>query len=677
MAGFDLAQTFYIDPEAAQQSPSISVTSIDLYFFAKPVEGKAQSGINSPGVTIYVGDVTIEGIPNIESYKNDVVARVEYANILTSNDGTVATTFTFSRPINLKTGVTAAFLIKFDGKDPAFKLWYNKAGENQFGTSVKTSVTSGKVDGSLFVITNGTQLTAQKDADLAFKIKVANFTTGSTQFKIFNRPYEILKVSNTSGSFLGGESVYAVAANAAGSIAVSTSSNNIIGTGTTFTSLSTGDAFVITDGTPGNTEVRTVTNVTNSTYMSVDLAPTFTNTAAHFYKTVTGKVYYTSNQADFLVIQDSTANSSVYLTVGNNLYGVDSLATTTVANITAFGVNSVTPGFVVGTPSGTGTNTSIGFANSSFAYSSTTEKDVTLGQKIRVTEYPAVIASRTTEVTTGVPFNSLHGFLTLTTENPYTTPYVDENNLDMFIDTYAINNSDTNEYLGTGNAASRYVSTITSLAAGQTAEDIKVYVRAYRPANTTIKTYVRFHNSQDIETMEVKTWTELVANTNADSYSSTIDTSDYLQIQYDIPFEPIGTLQTGTFTTTSGNAVITGTSGTVNTNITVGSVVRVYSPLFANSYFIDTVQASNTTSFTITNAVSNTQMVGSGLLVDVVTRTNSGFLDVQQQNILTYYNSTLAKFQGFNSFAVKIVLLSDNGYVAPRVGDVRAVAVSA
>lgn len=677
MAGFDLAQTFYIDPDAAQQAPSIWITSIDLYFYQKPVEGKTKSGIYSPGITMYVGDVDIEGIPNLNSYKEDVVARVEYANILTSEDGTTATTFTFSRPINLRTGVTAAFLLKFDGKDPDFKLWYNKAGEYQLGTSIKTSVTSGKVDGSLFIITNGTQLTAQKDADISFKMRVANFTTGSTQFKIYNRPYEILKVSGTSGSFIGGEKIYALAANATGSITVSSANKNITGSGTTFTSLAAGDVFVITDGTPGNTEVRTVSSVTNTTFMTVDVAPSFTNTTAHYYKTVTGKVYYTTNQADYLVIQDSTANSSVYLSNGSVLYGEDSLATTTIANIAAFGVNSVIPSFVVGVPSGSSINTVIGFANSNFAYSSTREKDVVIGQRLQVTDYPAVVASRTTEVTTGVPFRSLQSTLTFTTNNPFTTPYVDENNLDMFIDTYAINNDDTNEYLGIGNAAARYVSTITTLAADQLAEDIKVYVRAYRPVGTNIKTYVRFFNSQDIETIEVKNWTELTANTNANSYSSPINSSDYLQIQYDVPFQPAGTLQTGTFSTASGNAVITGTSGTVNTNITVGSVVRVYSPLFANSYFIDTVQASNTTTFTVTNAVSNTQMVGSGFLVDVVTRKNDGYLDVQQQNILTYYNSSLAKFKGFNRFALKIVLLSENGYVIPRVDDVRAVAVTA
>ena len=677
MAGFDLAQTFYIDPDATRQASSIWITSIDLYFYAKPIAGKTASGIYAPGVTIYLGDTRADGSPDLTSYKESVVARVEHANINTSNDGTAVTTFTFSRPVNLRTGVVAAFLIKFDGKDSGFKMWYNKAGEYQLGTSTKTSVASGKVDGSLYVITNGTQLTAQKDADLSFKIRVAQFPIGQTEYRIHNRPYETLKISSASGSFIGGESVYAVAANATGTIAISASSNVIIGTGTTFTSFSTGDSFVITDGTPGNTEVRTVTSVTNTTYMAVDISPSFSNTAGHYYKAVTGKAYYSTNQADYLVIQDSTANSSIYLSVGNIIYGVDSLASATVANVSAYGINSVRPSFTVGVPSGTSINTSIGFANSSFIYSSTKEITIPIGQRARIVGYPAVIASRTQEVTAPIPFRSLQSKITFKTDNPFVTPYVDENNLDMFIDTYAINNSDTDEYLGTGQALSRYVSYATTIATGQIAEDLKLYVRAYRPLGTSIKAYVRFRNSNDIETMDVKNWTELIANTSLNSYSSAINVSDYLQVQYDVPFQPSGTLQPGTFTTVNGNATITSTSGTVNTNITVGSVVRVYSPLFANSYFVDTVQASNTSSFTITSAVANTQLAGSGFLVDVVTRKNSAYLDVQGQNVLSYYNSSLAKFKGFNSFVVKLVLLSENGYVVPRVDDVRAIALSA
>lgn len=677
MSGFDLAQTFFVDPDAAQQAASIYITSIDLFFYSKPVQGKTQSGIFKPGVTVFIADTTTDNAPNINSFKQDVVARVEFDNINVSTTGALATTFTFSRPINIRTNVTAAFLIKFDGSDAGFKLWYNKAGSVEFGTTNLTSVTSGKVDGNLFIITNGNTLTPQKDADISFKLKVAKFTTTPQAYKIKNRAYEILNTSNTVGNFIGGEPVYAVAANAAGTVGISSASVNLIGTGTTFTSLNAGDSFVLTDGTPGNTEIRKVVSVTNTTSMVIDTAPSFTNTAGHFYRAVTGKAYFSSGQTDHLIIQDSTSNSTIFLSAGNTIYGVDSLAFTTVANIQAFSVNAVTPGFVVGVPNGTTINTSIGFANSSFAYSSGNAQDATIALRLPMSKYPAVIASRTTEVTTGTPFTSLQSTLTFKTNNPYVTPYVDRENLDMFLETFEINNDTTNEYLGTGNAQSRYISQTIVLDADQLSEDLKVFVRGYKPASTDIKVYARFRNSTDIETMEVKNWTELVANTTGLDYSSSTDQTDYLEIPFDVPFEPSGTLQTGTFTTVNGNAVITGTSGAVNTGVTIGNVVRVYNPYFSNSYFISTVTASNTSTFTIASAVSNTSMVGTGFLVDVVTRKNSAFLDAQSKNILSYYNSALSLFQGYDSFALKVVLLSENGYSVPLVDDIRAIAVSA
>lgn len=680
MSGIDLAQTFFIDSAAVQNAPSISITSIDLFFEAKPTQGKARSGIYSPGVTVYLCDTNTDNSPNLTSIKQDVFARVEYASINADTSGSTVTTFTFSKPISVRTNAMAAFLISFDGSDPDFKMWFNKAGQVQLGTSTLTSVTSGKVDGNLFVVTNGTTLTSQKDADLSFKIKIARFSTTPQTFKIKNRPYEILKVTNTLGSFFGGETVYSLGANATGTIVVSPSSNVIVGSGTTFTSFVVGDNFVITDGNASNTDVRRITSIANTTQMTVDVAPSFANTAAHFYKTVTGKVYFTSNQSDHLIIQDSTSNSTVYLSTGNTIYGVDSLGSTTIVSVDNYKVNAMIPSFVVGVPNGTTVNTSIGFANSSLVFSGNVQ-DVQGVNKYLLNKYPAILASHTTEATTASAFTSLQSSLTFTTSNPYVSPYVDQQNLDMFLETIQINNDETNEYLGTGNAQTRYVSKITTLSVDQFAEDIKVYLQAYKPINTDIKVYVKFRNSTDIETLSVKNWTELTPDTTGTTYSSSTNIRDYLQLEYSVPFKPTGTTQSGTFTTQPANNIIAGTSGTVNTGITVGDVVTVYNPFATTNdyYFVSTVIASNTTTFTIATPVvdNNVNLVGSGFNVDVVTRKNSAFLDASNKNVLTYYNSALSLFKGYDSFVVKIVLLSDNGYAVPFVDDLRAVAVSA
>ena len=54
-------------------------------------------------------------------------------------------------------------------------------------------------------------------------------------------------------------------------------------------------------------------------------------------------------------------------------------------------------------------------------------------------KYPAIVASRTIEANTATPFTSLQTTLKFTTDNPYITPYVDEENLDIFLETFQIN----------------------------------------------------------------------------------------------------------------------------------------------------------------------------------------------------------------------------------------------
>lgn len=161
------------------------------------------------------------------------------------------------------------------------------------------------------------------------------------------------------------------------------------------------------------------------------------------------------------------------------------------------------------------------------------------------------------------------------------------------------------------------------------------------------------------------------------SYSNPANISDMVGLEFSAPLYGTGTTATGQFATTSACNVITGTSGTVNTSIAVGSLVRVYSPIIPTTYFLDTVTASNTTTFTVASAVSNASLVATGLQVDVITNPKAAFLDNQNKNILTYFNNSYAKFQTYDSFAVKLVFTSTDAVVVPFVDDVRAIAVSA
>ena len=676
-AGFDLAQTFYVDTDAVQKSNDVFLTSIDLYFFNKPVEGKADSGIYSPGASVFITGTDENGAPNFQKIYHLHSARREYADINTSLTGDVATTFTFKQPIHVSTGHMYAILVKFDGNDPGFLLWYNKAGESLPSSSSLSQVSSGKVDGHLYRLTNGTSLTPNYDQDLSFKLRVAKFAIGSSTFKIKNRGYEFLKAVSISGTFLGGEAVYQQRTAATGTVAASESTTTLIGTGTSFTSvLSAGDAFVITDGTPGNTNIRTVASVTNSTSLVLDAAPSFTNGSGTYYKTVTGNLYQADNLSDYVVLQDSTANSSVYLTVGTTIYGVESQASANIATIADYNVGAVSPAYSLNVPNGTTVNAVITVANSSHAVDTTKSFATSNGKKNMLDLYPAAIASRTVEQTTATPFTSLTTNLVFTTTNPYATPYVREDGLDTFVDSYVVNNDDTNEYLGRGNADSRYISKIVNLSSEQYSEDLKVYARVFQPIGTSFKIYAKFKNSSDVEPLSSKNWTELSPTVSDLEYSNQSNKQDQIELSYDVPFYHAGTRISDTFTTTL-SAVVTGYSGTVNTSIIAGDVVRISSPYFPENHLTDVVVSSNTTTFTLRNAIANSSIVGTGFLVDNITRKNSAFLDIQNQNVLTYFNNAGSRFEGYDMFQLKVVLLSSDGVAIPYVNDLRAIAVSA
>ena len=63
--------------------------------------------------------------------------------------------------------------------------------------------------------------------------------------------------------------------------------------------------------------------------------------------------------------------------------------------------------------------------------------------------------------------------------------------------------------------------------------------------------------------------------------------------------------------------------------------------------------------------------------IDIITDKNSAYLDNQNFNIVKYHNKNMAKFNGYKSYAIKIVLKSANYYLVPRVAEYRAIAVSA
>ena len=80
-----------------------------------------------------------------------------------------------------------------------------------------------------------------------------------------------------------------------------------------------------------------------------------------------------------------------------------------------------------------------------------------------------------------------------------------------------------------GNAKARYISRRVTLEDGFDAQDIKVWLNAYKPQDTDIKVYFRVHNAEDPEDFESKPYTLMTQETDANLISaSEADTYQYV-----------------------------------------------------------------------------------------------------------------------------------------------------
>jgi hypothetical protein len=274
----------------------------------------------------------------------------------------------------------------------------------------------------------------------------------------------------------------------------------------------------------------------------------------------------------------------------------------------------------------------------------------------------------------------------ITTTNKYESPELHTRLSSIYAFNNLINNDTTNEYTGSGNATSRHISKKITFAKNRFAEDVRLITNVWRPAGTDVKFYARIHNSKDEDAFDDKDWTELEikdAALGGRTYSSLSDDKDYVELTYGFRSYPeIGSTANGIATLANagiGNTTITGVGTSFNTEIANGDVIVLYDPLFANTTYAVAVVANTpiAASFEINSAIANASLGAASLKIGVVSRKNSAFNNIQNENVVRYYSTSLTEFDTYDTLAIKIVPLSSSTYVVPRVNDVQVIGVSA
>jgi hypothetical protein len=690
---YDIAQTFMLDKRGVLGADTAFVTSVELYFKGKPVEGKTISGIPRPGVEVYITSVNNE-LPLLTGVAKSR-ARVEFENITSSVDASVATKFTFNAPIPLKTDRQYGVLIKFDGGDTAFDLWKCTSGENELGSWSRIATTdSAKIDGSFFQLTNGI-LTPQKNVDLKIKVNVAKFTSTAADFRVVNKAYEFLSLDETSitGVFREGEYCYQDAAYGTGNVATVSTSTTLTGDGTTFLStFAVGEKFVITDQTVGNTDIRTITAIANNTSLTLDEVPSFSNATGRYIKTPVARVRVFDIINDDMILNDSTAANSTHRFVAAGVVkGADTGAQATISTVDAVESDRFlfSAGYVA--PEGTRITGKISIANSTYGANSSIFETIEFGRKLAFDEYQSLVQSRSIEVTQPTLFantKSVQATLTFETLNPYTSPYLDDQSVNLFVYKHIINNDTTGEWGSYGNAASKHITKRITLADGQDAEDLRVFLTAYRPANTTVKVYAKLLNVGDFEPFDTKQWTELeladaqtqegASDSITGLFSNPTNKSDNVILEYRIPFKQSANTLSGSVATTLSSATVTGSNTAFNTELVEGDLVRITSTEFPDNHMHAVVNSvSGATSLTLKSPVANASLVGTGFKIAKVDHSGQAFINNQGNNIVRYYTTEMAEMDTFKSVQVKVVLLSETSYRTPIIKDLRVLAVTA
>lgn len=696
MSAYNYIQTFRIDPNLVADSPEVMITSVEVYFKSKPNEIKNTSGLNGPGISVWLCEVENEE-PVPEKILTNSLKSISYDMIPTSDKADTACVVGFGSPAVAKPGSTYGIVIKFE--DPAFEIWENVQGQvlvNSSGSNLSLG-SQGRFGGRLFRANDSGSHKAYNDRDLKFKVNVAQFVSNNITIPLVNKDYEFFTTDNTSvGSFVGGEYVYQNVSNATGTISVTSTSKNVVGTGTTFTSYNVGDKIVVSNGTVRN--VLSISNIANATFLTTDKLPSFTSASATFKVPPIGTVYYNSQTKNKLYLVDSTANATVKFVAGTRITGERSGATANVFSIDRYSVDNFTPKFLVGNPTTSNFTLNYRIANSSNALNSTASNLKLLENNMP--SYDAYILSRSTEVDTSKSTNlygdsrksavaNLSITVTVDQDKRFAVPYIKTNELDFYfyqndinstyratrsIDGVSITNYDT-ETGKNGLARSKYISKKISFAKDRYAEDVVAYVTAYRPANTEIRVYAKIHNSADKEPFDDKAWTPLELKDNVDKFS-TSDPNDMYEYTYGFPQYPeIDSQLSGAFITTSGSNTIT-TSTDQSSIIKAGDLIKIGDPLIDVNHEVFPVASCNTTAITLYNTINNVNIIGD-VKVEKLRYRNVAWNNIANDNVARYVNSSKVIFDTYSSMQIKVVLLSNTTYNVPRVEQIQMIGTSA
>jgi len=583
-----ISQTFFIKQEHVVNDNAMFLKKIDLYFKSKPTRSDAG------GVTVQLREVE-NGMPTIKVLPfSEVYKEVDDVNV--SSTAATATTFTFSSPVVVTVGKEYAFSVLADGDDPDYELWVSKTGGTDVSTSKK--VTQDSDDGVLFTSTNGRTWEPVKDENIKYTLYRGNVTTSSGYVEFTNKNVEFFDLSDSTGTFREGEYAFKNAANSTGAVSVTAGNTTVTAvSGASFSALSGGQHLVLFANTT-TYDVLEIASVESSTSLTVRDIPKYTNTSANFFDTIVGKVDYWntgipgswSRETAKLYLVNSSATTSNYFQASDIVKGEVSKASGTIGTVMNKNVSYVQPNIYRTNLTRTKTEMSASRLFGDDGTGNYSGTNVEFNDQTYFNGTSTVVKSWSNEKASSDTDRSFKLKVDMTNLSPislrYTSPFIDTDIASVKLFEYFINSdivsagnftvgesyiiavpgttdftligaSDSNVGTvftatgagsGTGTAyidesvsdaegTAKYISKTITLADNLDAEDLNVYLTAYRPPGTTIDVYAKFLAEDDPEGFDSKVWSQMTGKAS-NPISQNTNRFDYKEHEFNLQSTP-------------------------------------------------------------------------------------------------------------------------------------------
>lgn len=694
----DYIQSFFLDPNAFDNSKVADITSISVYFLNKPDRKNNRCGIENPSVTCVLLDVEND-TPVLKEQYTSSLTTLPYTSIIATSDATAETTFTFEDPIRVQVGKKYAFGLMFD--DELFIPWTCKVGDRILGTNTPSPGASKEHRGDLYTLENVTgtinnsnfakNFNKKDDTDLKFDIHFANYIIDQDlTLKVTNKNEEFLTLSNISTDFFNAETVYVNAANSTGTVAITGGQEILVGTATTFTSLNEDERIILIDSTDNTlVEVVTVDNIISDT--QIELTEPVENTiSGNFIRTTTAEVENYFEGIKRIILTESTANTTNYITTSSVLVGVNSGATANVASLENFPVSVFSCDIGLDLPTTYACTGTYNFAksdgSSGYEMLSSTQNDLSLTAPNHIRNYQALILSRSTEIVelSGAKSANINFSFTYSGPNSATSfecPVFNVEEITFSTSRWLINNDSANEHTNYGASSTKHISKPLSFESGNSAEDIRVIYNAWRPETTDVLCYAKIINSNDPAEFDSKSWTLLEMKRGTGQFGAKDNPGDYREYEFGFPdYPPSSNTVDGVIDTETNNSTntITGTGTLFDNDITAGEVIKIYDPLFPDTNYgvfsVDSV-TSNTV-IVLTSQVANVNITGTGLKMDKLSTPYTAFNNAGNLNIVRYFGENGEIYDTYSTVIIKTVLTSSGYEIVPKVADYRVIGVS-